>query len=156
MAAIVTSVRLLLAAATLTACSSAGGPQLQVPPVQPLANGVRQGADGSLVMRIHVSRGKQDAPAGPHYVSPATQAITIAITGPAERNENCRAHAQRRGLFARLMHGDDSRAQAVSVSDELLRSSDRYVRRRNRMPVGMHDSPERRTNSRAIRASRSE
>ena len=81
MAAIVTSVRLLLVAATLTACSSAGGTAVQVPPVQSLANGARQGADGSLVMRIHVSREKKTRRAVPRYVSPATAAITIAITG---------------------------------------------------------------------------
>jgi hypothetical protein len=81
MPAIVTSVRLLLAAALLTACSSAGGPPLQVPPVQPLANGVRHVAEGSFVLRIHVSRKKQTRRIGPHYVSSATQALTISITG---------------------------------------------------------------------------
>src|ERR1700722_6929879 len=84
MPAIVTSVRLLLAAAVLTACSSAGGPPLQVPPVQPLANGVRRVAEGSFVLRIHVSRKKQTRRIGPRYISPATQAITISIAGPTK------------------------------------------------------------------------
>ena len=139
MPAIVTSVRLFLAAATLTACSSAGGTALQVPPVQSLTNGARHGADGSLVMRIHVSREKKTRRAVPRYVSPATAAITIAITGLVEPQKNRGAHTQRRGLFARVVHGDDSRAQAVSVSGELLRGGGGYLRRRNRMSVGMHD-----------------
>src|ERR1700722_19752454 len=44
-----------------------------------------------------------------------------------EGKENCRSHSQRRRVFARPLHGDDSRAKAVSVFEELLRCSDCYV-----------------------------
>ena len=139
MAAIVTSVRLLLVAATLTACSSAGGTAVQVPPVQSLANGGRQGADGSLVMRIHISRKKKTRRAAPRYISPATAAITISITGLADVKKTAALTPDARGLFARVVHGDDSWAKAVSVFGELLRSDDRNVRCSNGMPIRMHD-----------------
>jgi sugar lactone lactonase YvrE len=82
MADIARSLSAVLATAMFAACSSAGvGPTLQGLPAQPLANGVQSGAKGSLVLRIHVARKKKTGDAAPRYISPATEAIKIAITG---------------------------------------------------------------------------
>ena len=81
MPAIVRSLSSLLAAVALAACSSVGMPPSQASPVQALADGVNRGAKGSFVLRIHVPRTKKARYATPHYISPATAAIKIAITG---------------------------------------------------------------------------
>jgi NHL repeat len=82
MAAIARSVGLVLAIAVLTACSSSGEPALQSAPAQPLASGSHRSDAGRLVFRVRVPR-KRKTRRAPRYVSPATAAITIAITGLA-------------------------------------------------------------------------
>jgi sugar lactone lactonase YvrE len=79
------SLSILVVAATLTACSSAGSPPLETPSAPLVTNAVRNdGGEGRLVLRIRVPRKKKTRRLRPHYISPATQAITISITGPTE------------------------------------------------------------------------
>jgi sugar lactone lactonase YvrE len=82
MATIVRSLSVLLAAAMLAACSSAGvGPTPQTPE---LATSAHHGAKGRLVIRIRVPRKKKTSHAAPRYISPATAGMTVAITGPTD------------------------------------------------------------------------
>jgi NHL repeat len=82
MANIAKLLSILVVAATLVACSTAGGPPLGTSSALMVTNAAIDGdGKGRLVLRIHVPRKKKTHPLAPHYISPATQAISISITG---------------------------------------------------------------------------
>jgi hypothetical protein len=84
------SIRSLVAIVTvvaLAACSSAGGVAPPSPQSQVVASSARQPVKGRLVMRIRVPKRKHARHTGAHYVSPATQGMTVAITGPTVVSE---------------------------------------------------------------------
>ena len=84
MANIARSLSAFLAAATLAACSSPGVAPAPEAPTLGLANGAIHDAKGRLVLRIRIPRKKKRNAATPRYISPATKAITISISGPAD------------------------------------------------------------------------
>ena len=115
-----------LAGTILAACSAAGaGPPPETPDF-PLANGVYHGAKGRLVLRIYVPRRKvKMSRSTPRYISSATQAMTIAITGPVRVNKIVALTANATGcsssLAGTLCTPKNTRADAVSVEGDLLR-----------------------------------
>jgi virginiamycin B lyase len=84
------AVLVLALSASIAACSS-GGAITSLPGLRQAArpsaarpNGHRRGT-GALVLRIHVPKRKHRR--GARYISPATQGISIAISGPTNVNE---------------------------------------------------------------------
>jgi sugar lactone lactonase YvrE len=91
----------VLVAAILAACSSPGVAPL-APQAVSVANNTHRPAEGSLVLRIQVPREHRTRHHGPRYISPATQAMTIAITGPAKLRKTVALTPSARGCASSL------------------------------------------------------
>jgi streptogramin lyase len=87
-------VSLAFGLAACSGASSGSGPLPAAGTVGPSGSAAPHHRKGRLVLQIHIPKRKHHrrvrvtGARGPHYISPATQSMTIALTGPTDLNES--------------------------------------------------------------------